>query len=182
MIALVIFLTYLLVALGIGVLAAWSDFRGLVIPNIYSAAVLASFVVAYVLLWILDRERIFSGLGSHLLSALVMFGITAGLFAVRAIGGADSKLATAYALWTGLVGMLAFVFYMALAGGLLGLAALALRKWKPVKNPRPGGWIARVQAGENKVPYGAAIVCGALASFVKLGYLGPEAFTYFLSS
>lgn len=75
-----------------------------------------------------------------------------------------------------------FLFYMALVGGVLGLVALALRKWKPVKNPAEGSWIARVQAGENKVPYGAAIAAGALASFVELGYFSSEVLSSFLMS
>ena len=69
---------------------------------------------------------------------------------------------------------------MSVAGGLLGLTALALRKWTPVKEPKENSWVARVQAGESKVPYGVAIALGALASFVEIGYLERDTLASFL--
>lgn len=180
MILLVIFLACLFISLGAGFQASLSDLRGLTIPNMYSVIVIAAFFAAYAALWLGGQGGIFAPLMSHLLAALLVFVVTAALFAARAIGAADSKLATAFALWMGLRGLMPFLFYMTLVGGLLGLAALALHRWKPVKAPREGGWIARVQAGENKVAYGVAIVLGALASFVKLGYLGGEVLRSFL--
>lgn len=182
MFLLIFFLFAVFAALGAGILAALSDLRGMTIPNILSVAIIAAFFAAYGVLWLSGRDDVFGSVSSHLLSVVIVFGVTLAMFMLRAIGAGDSKLASAFALWTGLKGMMPFLFYMALAGGVLGLAALALRKWKPVKAPREGGWIARVQNGENGVPYGAAIFAGALASFVKLGYLGPEVLSSFLLS
>lgn len=182
MIALIIFLTGIFIALGTGVLASISDFKGMKIPNLYSAIVALSFVVVYGVLWLLDVSDVtFFAMGSHLIAALVVFAVTAVMFFAKAIGAADSKLATAYALWLGVKGMIVFLFYMALAGGILAIIALILKKMRPIKNPAEGSWIARVQAGESKVPYGIAIFIGALASFAELGYLNIETFVSFIS-
>ncbi|MCC7304793.1 MAG: prepilin peptidase [Alphaproteobacteria bacterium] len=182
MLLLIIFLVCVFVALGAGIIGAWSDFRGLVIPNIYSLIVCVSFFVAYGLLALFGRDDVFFGLQSHLIAGLVVFVLTAYLFAIHVIGGADSKLASAFAFWMGLKGLMAFLFYVALAGGVLGVAALIIKNMKPFKAPRPGGWVARVQAGENKVPYGIAIAAGALASFAKLGYFSADTLGSFLLS
>lgn len=170
MVALILFLTCLFVAVAVGAMAAWSDIKGLIIPNWHSGVIIVSFLAAFVLMQLLGHPNIFGSILSHFTAALIVFAITATLFGLKTIGAADSKLSTAYAFWAGVVGLPAFLFYMSLVGGLVGLGALVLQKWQPVKNPAPGGWVARVQAGENKVPYGVAIAVGALASFVKLGY------------
>ena len=180
-IVLIIFLSCMFVALGAGVYAALSDIRGFTIPNHYSLVVMGAFVVAYFILWVSKHEGIFYSFSSHLIAMVVMFGITAALFGARAIGAADSKLATAFALWVGFnPGLIALLFYTTVVGGLMGLATLAMRKWKPFRSAKAGSWIAQAQAGENKVPYGVAIACGALASFVKLGYFDMEALRSFL--
>lgn len=182
MVLLVFFLACLFVAAATGVMAGISDFKTMTIPNIYSVIIMGAFLLAYAVLWLAGRDDVFFSPLSHLISALVVFLLTAGLFAMGSIGAADSKLATVYALWTGIKGMPVFLFYMALAGGVLGLASLALARWKPVKNPMPGSWIAKAQSGESKVPYGMAIAAGALASFVKLGYIGGDVLSSFLLS
>ena len=177
MLSLVIFLTCLFVAVAVGAMAAWSDFKGLTIPNWHSAAVILSFVVAYTLLYLLGSADVFRPLLSHVLAGLIVFAITALLFGLKMMGAADSKLSTAFAFWAGISGLPAFLFYMTLVGGGIGLSAIVLGKWKPIKNLPAGSWVARVQAGENKVPYGIAIVAGALACFVNLGYFSEAILT-----
>jgi prepilin peptidase CpaA len=179
-IVLTIFLLCVLAALGVGVLAGVSDFRGLSIPNLYSLLIGGAFVVCYAVLWMAGRGDVVGSLSSHLLAAVAVFFLTFSMFAAKSLGAADSKLGTVYALWVGSTGLMPFLFYTALAGGVLGLAALGLRRWKPVKAPVAGSWVAAVQGGESKVPYGIAIVAGALASFVELGYFKPEVLASFL--
>ncbi len=180
MLLLIVFLICLFVVAGTGVLAAMSDVRGLKIPNMYSGIIIGAFLLCYGLLWLGGRDDVFAPLFSHGLSALIVFGITLAMFMAHAIGGGDSKLATAFAFWLGLKGLIPFIFYMSVVGGLLGMAALALKKWSPVKDPKPDSWVAQAQAGESKVPYGVAIVVGALVSFLKIGYFDVEVLSSFL--
>lgn len=171
MIFLILFLSALFVAIAAGIMAGLSDIRGLTIPNNYSVIIMAAFGVAYLADAFAGQGDVLGSILSHALSGLIVFFLTAALFATRVMGAADSKLASVYALWTGLGGLPAFLFYTAIFGGVLGLSAIIIRKLKPFKKTRQGSWIERVQAGESKVPYGVAITAGALASFVKLGYL-----------
>lgn len=180
MLVLMVFLTGLFVAIGTGLLAGWSDFKGLTIPNLYSLIVSGAFFVTYALMWLLGRDDVFFSFFSHILGAVVVFGVTMLMFHYKAIGAADSKIGTAFALWMGLKGLFPFLFFMALFGGVLGVVALVIKKHKPFENPADGGWIAQLQAGESKVPYGIAIALGALVSFFNLGYFSSEVFASFL--
>lgn len=180
MFLLVVFLACLMVVAGTGALAALSDVRGMVIPNAYSVIIIVSFVFCYGVLWFGGRDDVFQALFSHVAAALIVFLITLAMFMGRVMGAGDSKLATALALWAGLGGLAPFVFYMSVAGGVLALVAVLLRKWSPVREARPGSWVAQVQGGASKVPYGVAIVFGALASFVKIGYIGGDVLSSFL--
>ena len=180
MLLLIVFLMCLFVACGTGVLATISDMKGLTIPNIYSVLVAGSFVVAFGVLWMFGRDDVFVSIWSHLLAALIVFGVTAAMFALKGLGAADSKLGTAYALWVGVSGLLPFLFYMAAIGGVLALFGLYVKKKTPFKEPKKDGWIDRLQKGESKVPYGIAIVGGALASFFKIGYFNKDILASFV--
>ncbi len=182
MVLLTLFLVCLFCAVGVGLMAALADFKAMTIPNSYSAMILGAYGAGFVVLWLFGRADVLGPLAGHLLSGALVFVITLLLFIAKGIGAGDSKLATAFAVWVGLKGLMPFLFYMALIGGALGLWALVLARWKPFKAPKEGGWIARAQAGERAVPYGIAIVGGALVSFVKIGYIGTEVFASFLVS
>ncbi len=179
MISLIVFILCFSTVLVVGVLSARSDFRGMVIPNEYSVIVLAAFVVAY-LATNFFGVLMFYSLSSHLLAGGLVFGVTLALFGLGMIGAADSKLTSVYALWLGMHGVLVFLFYMALLGGILALVALYIGKKKPFKDPLVGSWVDQVQGGASKIPYGIAIVGGVLASFVKLGYLSVSFYSSFL--
>lgn len=181
MIALSLYIFFLIIVAIVGGMAAWSDFKGLQIPNWHSGAIICAFILCYLLMWVLGHASVFAPLTSHLLSCVIVFVITLFMFMAGGLGAADSKLGSAFALWTGLKGLMPFLFYMALIGGLLAVVALLLKRFKPVRSAHGGGWIARVQAGESKVPYGIAIVGGALVSFVKIGYLNSSVLLSFIS-
>lgn len=171
MILLFFFLFTIFVALGAGILSAASDVRGLTIPNMYSVIVIVSFFFAYLILWANGSEKASWPIAAHLLSGGLTFFITALLFFFRTLGAADSKLATGYALWFKLTDLPVFLAYMTLAGGGVAVAALLIRKHKPFRSPKEGSWVYRLQRGESKVPYGVAIFIGAVAGFLKAGYL-----------
>jgi prepilin peptidase CpaA len=77
---------------------------------------------------------------------LILFG---GCFALGLMGGGDVKLLTALALWLSPGTMMALLFWMALAGGLLTLAMLLVHR-------------LRGDRGTLEIPYGLAIVTAAL--------------------
>lgn len=178
--ALILFVLSLLAALYAGAASAWSDFRGLKIPNIYSIIVVVAGVLNLVSLSAVTPGGLHAGLIlSHLLAGGAMFGVTFALFAFGVLGAGDSKLASAYAFFFGLASLVPFVFYMAMAGGALGIVGWFLMKFKPVKFPAAGTWVYRVQGGESKVPYGIAILIGAVFACAYSGYFGAEFYNIF---
>lgn len=167
----------LLVTIGMCCLAAWSDYKGFRIPNLVSLVIIAAFAVSFGATQLLVDDpsaTIFGNWKSHIGSAVVVMLITMLLFALRLLGAGDSKFATAVSLWLGLPGLSFFLFYMAFIGGLLGVASLVLKRWKPLKNPAEGTWPAKAQEGHNAVPYGIAIAAGAFIAFIYRGYFNPE--------
>ncbi len=154
------------VVLVVTLLACVSDVRSMRIPNAYSIIILVTFVLAF-----LVSPESFGQWWEHLGAFGLMFAVTFIMFIVNMVGGGDTKLASALALWVGLKGLMAYLFYMALVGGLLGILSIILRKKKPFKNPLEGSWVAQVQAGKSAVPYGIAIGVGAWASLLHTDFL-----------
>ena len=181
MIFLIVYLFTVMAAMGLGLLAGWSDYKGMTIPNYIALLVPCLFAVSYTALHFGEVE-IFQGIEKHLIAGGVTFVVTFIMFIAKMIGGGDSKLATAFAFWVGTKGLPVFLFYMALMGALLGLAAIILKKRKPVKEPPEGSWVARVQAGESVVPYGIPIAIGAIVAFLQLGFFSPTNLSLFLMS
>lgn len=133
MIWLVIFVICVAVAVGAGMVSAWSDIQGMVIPNTYPLIVAGAFIPAYIAVSIAGAD-VFGSLLVHGLSLLATFALTFLMFSFKMIGGGDSKLITAYALWFG-GGLLAvFLFFMATAGAMLGLVTIYIKKKKPFKS------------------------------------------------
>lgn len=179
MIFMIIYLFSVLAALGLGVLAGWTDFRGMTIPNYIVVIVFASFFACFGAVHLAGVE-VFAPFQSHLIGGTVVLVITFTLFLLKKLGGGDSKLMAAFSFWFGLKGLPVFLFYMLFFGAVLAVAALVLKKKKPVKNPPEGSWIARVQSGESVVPYGIPIAIGAFVGFLYMGLLAPSTLSLFL--
>lgn len=167
----VFFLFGLIVTLVQCIIAAKSDFSGFKIPNSVSVVIIGAFAVAFVPLELSGHSgNIFQSIASHIGAAGIVFVVTAFMFAIKKLGAGDSKFATAVALWVGFKGLVPFIFFMSLAGGIIAGFSLYLQKKKPFKNPTEGNWIDKVQKGGGAIPYGIAIAFGALAGFIALGY------------
>lgn len=165
----------MLVTIGFLVAAAISDFRSMTIPNIYAGGILLAFIPAFLAdAFTGHGMEFFYGWQSHLIAALAVFAISFLLFSLRVIGAGDSKLATAVALWVGLSGMTAFLFYMAIAGAVLAIATKFMNGKQIAASPKEASWIAQSQAGRLGVPYGIAICFGAIVAFYQLDYFSPE--------
>jgi prepilin peptidase CpaA len=80
------------------------------------------------------------------------------LFALHMIGGGDVKLLSATALWAGPAFFAGFIMLTAIAGGVVGLAILLLRRRRMAPAANDG-----TQAAQPAVmPYGVAIAAGGL--------------------
>lgn len=152
--------------LATALLSCISDVQRLRIPNTYVLVVLGAFVAAFVL-----SPSSFGVWWHPFAAGAVFLVITYVMFALNMLGAGDAKLGAALALWVGLPGLMAYVMYMAIVGGLLGVASLILKKRKPFKNPREGSWVATVQGGGNAVPYGIAITAGACGAMLHNGFI-----------
>lgn len=128
--------------------------------------------------------------GSAFLVASSVFALGFACFAFQLMGGGDVKLLAGLALWAGIEHIALFLTVTSLAGGLLSLAILMLRRWlrSPVllmltpvtdlvtrKFHRPAALagnppstdLADVQINES-LPYGVAIAVGGFAVIYAL--------------
>ena len=128
------------------VVVSISDIRDRRIPNWTVLAIAALFVP-----WIFAGTQV--SLISSLGAALVVFAVSAGLYAFRVIGAGDSKLLTAVALFIGMSQLPRFLFLVALAGGLIALISLAFR---PVRAAVMFHTRGKGDFGRG-IPYGVAI-------------------------
>ncbi|MBC7950771.1 MAG: prepilin peptidase [Rhodospirillaceae bacterium] len=131
--------------------AAASDLRAFRIPNRDSLLIAVAFGLAV--------PAFGFGLEAaawHVAAAAAAFTVGAVLFVLKVWGGGDAKLVAAVTLMTGFAGLPRFLLVMALAGGMLSLVLLLLRRL-----PANGSWGARV-AASGHVPYGVAIAAGGM--------------------
>lgn len=147
--------------------AALKDLSSYIIPNWVSAALLIMFVPAAFFVgapWGLVAQHAAVG-GVALLLGMAMF-------ALNWIGGGDAKLFSASALWLGLAGAPAYLFWTAIAGGVLTVGLLAVRRANTVL-PVAGGpaWMHSLLSPKGDVPYGVALAAGAMLAFPQSGLL-----------
>lgn len=164
MIQLFLLFLFFIVATALLLLSARADWRGLIIPNEYSLALVGVFAIGVIL-----PNSLFSGvsLTSGLIAGLLVFIFTIVLYAAKAMGGGDTKLAAATALLVGTSSLGVFLMVMGIGGGVLAVYALLTRKYGdkllPL-HPIPGTWLAQLKSGENKIPYGLAIALGGIVA------------------
>lgn len=142
-------------ALLLTVLAALEDVRRYTISNWIPGALIA--------LWLVYAP--FSGLGwaGAGLSLAAGFGVllfTVALWMPGWLGGGDAKLLAALALWFGWPSVLSFLLLAVIAGGILALGLIVLRRFAPALPVKPGWIAASPLAAGAPVPYGVAIAAG----------------------
>lgn len=139
--------------------AAWTDLAGYRIPNWIPAAILALWPVAAVLLGMSWVQA-----GVSLLTFVGVLAIGMALWVPGWIGGGDAKLIAAAALWFGWPDVISFMAWFAIAGGVLALVLIGLRKAVPAFS-LDAAWLSRgpLAAGA-PAPYGVAIAAGALVA------------------
>lgn len=172
-----IFTILAFMALIICVVAAFTDFCALRLPNILMIILLAIYCqMAFA--YYMDGQQ--GRIASDLFSGGMLFVITAGLFAGGILGAGDAKMISIAGLMVGLQGLPHFLLVMSVVGLVLALTAAILRK--KIKDQRfyesipfflkpAGGWFARLHRGENAIPYGIAITAGIFAAYHSNGTL-----------
>ncbi len=159
-------LALLAVALLLGFCGALHDWRSLRIPNWISLSSAGLFVLAVVF-----APADFAPLWPHIAAGFGMLTVTYILFALGQFGGGDAKLASALALWLGLKGLVPFVMFTGIAGGVLAVLGLYIKRKKPFAHVTPQSWIGQLQAGRDAIPYGIALaIGGAVAVFHTAPY------------
>lgn len=155
------YLSVLLIFPALVIIAGVHDLVTMKIPNWISIVLIAVFFPVALMVGLPWQDV--------LMSTGLAFGVlVAGfiLFALRVIGGGDAKILAAASLWVGLSGLLYFLLYVALAGGVLSVALLVSRKWYsylPVAGVPQ--WLSRLMEPKGDIPYGVAIATAAALVF-----------------
>jgi prepilin peptidase CpaA len=157
-------LVALTVFAGLLVYAAYSDMTRLIIPNWVSIALVAIYPVVALLLGATPLDA-----GMHLLFGLGVLAIGFVLFQFNIVGGGDAKLIAAVSVWTSMTAVIPFIMWTTLAGGVLALTLLAARQVMPV-GEYPG-FVDHLLKKRVGIPYGVAIMIGALMAIPALPYL-----------
>ncbi|MCE9523440.1 MAG: prepilin peptidase [Alphaproteobacteria bacterium] len=140
--------------------AAAYDATTLTIPNWISLLLFAVFpVLAF------SSGMGWAESGVHLAIGLAALAIGIALFAANLIGGGDAKLFAAVCLYMGSASVASFVFAVALAGGLLACAVLAIRSVALTGITTRFSWLHRLSTSGTGIPYGVAIAAGGLFVF-----------------
>jgi prepilin peptidase CpaA len=143
--------------------AAVSDVRSYTIPNALVIAVCLLFLLAILLTGMPVKLAV-----SHLLAGMVLFLCGFALYSAGVIGGGDAKLLAAVALWMGWSELPPFLFYTAIAGGLV---AVGMVIWEVFRThfeiTGTTSLYKRLASLKPNLPYGVAIAAGACATLPR---------------
>jgi prepilin peptidase CpaA len=148
MLAIYAILTCLMIAIIL------SDIMRYLIPNWLVLALLALYPVA---VYVSSARPDWK---TACLVCLITFAAGNVIFFLRLMGGGDIKLLTATALYAGSAGILDFIVYVAILGGLGSVVLLLMRALTPFVFSKIGKGaesIPRVLSDGAPVPYGVAI-------------------------
>jgi len=137
-------------------LAAGWDLASFTIPNLLQAALLAVFVV-----FVLTSGMSQVAIGWHLLAGLLGLAVGFTLFALGYIGGGDAKLFACVALWLGFHDLASYALLASLAGGVLTLSLLAVRRLPLPAILTTHNWLLRLHDERAGIPYGVALAAAA---------------------
>jgi prepilin peptidase CpaA len=98
----------------------------------------------------------------HLLAGGICLAVAFLLFLGRVWGGGDAKLFPALCLWLGWPKLVHFTFAMALAGGVLALVLLVLRRRSWPENISRHKQLRRLLGAKSAIPYAVAMAFGMI--------------------
>lgn len=149
---------------GLVIYAALSDISRLIIPNWVSIALAAIFPVAALI-----AGAPWMQVGLHVLFGFGVLAVGFVLFQMNVFGGGDAKLLAAVSIWTGMSAFMPFILWTAIAGGVMALLMLTARQLIPA-GTYPA-FVDHLLKKQNGIPYGVAIMFGALMAIPSLPYL-----------
>lgn len=132
------------------------------IPNVIPASMIALFFAFTLLLVALGNPMSLSDTGFHLLAGALGLVLGMALFAAGWVGGGDAKLFAAALLWLGWDALYDYAMLVALLGGGLTLALIALRRLPMPMFLMKQSWFARLADHTAGIPYGIALALAAL--------------------
>jgi prepilin peptidase CpaA len=139
--------------------AVW-DLASYTIPNRLTAALAGLALPAFLLAGLSPLEiGVVVGFGALVLACGMV------LFALNVAGGGDVKLLAAAALWLGPQAGSQFVLWTAVAGGVLALTLVLLRRAAGPLTPFAPGWAKPLIAPGGPAPYGVAICAGGVLAW-----------------
>jgi Flp pilus assembly protein protease CpaA len=149
------------VVIGASLVAAFWDVRTGRIPNVLTAPLwLAGMVYAAAVAGL-------PGLADACLASILLATPYIWLFAFAGGGGGDAKLMAAVGSWLGLVQGTVALFFVAMAGVVISVAALVAHRIRQGRVAHLGDKGGLVQPGNmrnREIPYGLAILTGVLVA------------------
>lgn len=136
--------------------AAISDAASMRISNKLCLAVMVAFLFALPV-----SGADLGATAEHFLVGLTIFVVGFILFAVGGMGGGDSKLMAATALWWSWSDLALYIVAVTALGGVLAIVILAGRHYVPVRIAT-GALTSRIFSDQKRMPYGIALSLGAL--------------------
>ena len=130
-------------------LIAYSDLKTRKIPNTLPLA-LTGLYGLYASLSYISGQMTITDIGWSIGCAVIIFFVTALMFAYNVMGGGDVKALSALALWAGKSYILPLLFNVAIIGGVVALGLILSRRFMSNSELM------------NKVPYGVAIAVAGL--------------------
>jgi prepilin peptidase CpaA len=99
---------------------------------------------------------------NHVWAGLGVLALGVLLFIPGWFGGGDAKLMAAIALWIGPDALLPYLFYVALAGGMIATIFSTVRSVPLPRLLLGEAWALRLHRQDAGIPYGLALAAGAL--------------------
>jgi prepilin peptidase CpaA len=138
--------------------AGIGDVRTFMITNRLNLAIAATFLVLCIPMG-MDWGAIFN----HLKVGVIASLIAMVMFLIGIYGGGDFKMTGAVALWLGPAPIIPFIFYTAIAGGILAIVLIVSRRLAARFGlPASPRWARRMLRRRSAAPYGVALAVGAL--------------------
>ncbi len=150
--------------------AAAMDLFTMTIPNKISLFLIAAFVILAPFVGITLEQFAW-----HLAAGIAMLVVGIFMFSMGWIGGGDAKIFASAALWFGFEHLLPYVFLASIAGGVLTLGLLFVRKFPLPLFLAKQEWVERLHAPKGGIPYGIALGLAALVIYPSTFWMQPIA-------